>query len=116
MNSHDFVEALKLYVRDAAIEDTIANLKSPPGRRVSPEERARSDWYNCLSDTQAAHVNGVVASAVHEALFGLLAVLDGVRTIDDGTGRFELAYVANQRVPLNDPQAIGLHDLLNASD
>lgn len=111
MNSHDFVEALKRYVRDAAVEDTIAKLKSPPGRRVSPQERTRSDWYNGLSDEEAAHVNSVIATSGHEALFGLLAVLDGARTIDDGGGRFELAYIADRRVPLNDTQAIGLHDL-----
>ena len=116
MNGPDFVEALKRHVRDSAMEDTIANLKSPPGRRVPPQERKRSDWYNGLSDEEAAHVNSVIATSVHEALFGLLAVLDGARTIDDEGGRFELTYVADKRVPLNDPQAIGLHDLLNASN
>jgi len=114
VNSEDFVEALRRHVGDAAIEDTIANLKQPPGRRVLPVERARSDWYNALSPEDTKHVNSVIATAVHEALFGLLAVLDGARTIDDGGGRFELAYLADQRVVLNDPQAIGLHDLLNA--
>lgn len=116
MNSEDFVEALKRHVRDAAIDDTIANLKQPPGRRVSVQERVRSDWYNALSVKEAEHVNGVIATAVHETLFGLLAVLDGARTIDDEGGRFELSYIADQRVVLNDPQAIGLHELLNASN
>lgn len=114
MNSQDFVEAIKRYVRDAAVEDTIANLKSPPGRRVSLQERARSDWYKGLSAADAAHVNSVIATAVHEGLFGLLAALDGARTIDDGQGRFELTYVAGQRVLLN-PQSVDLHDLLNAA-
>lgn len=116
MNSEDFVEALKRHVRDAAIEDTIANLKQPPGRRVPPQERVRSNWYNALSPEEVEHVNSVIATAVHETLFGLLAVLDGARTIDDQGGRFELTYVADQRVVLNDPQAIGLHELLNASN
>ena len=116
MNSEDFVEALKRHVRDAAIEDTLAKLKEPPGRRVSQKEMARSDWYRALSSEEAEHVNGVIATAVHEALFGLLAVLDGVRTIDDEDGLFELTYVSDQRFVLNDPRAIGLHDLLNASD
>ena len=114
MNSEDFVEALKRHVGDAVIEDTIACLKQPPGRRVPPEERVRSDWYNALTTEEAEHVNSAIATAVHGTLFGLLAMLDGARTIDDEGGRFELAYVANQRVVLNDSQAIGLHDLLNA--
>lgn len=116
MNSEDFVEALKLHVRDVAINGTISNLKSPPGKRVPPNERARSDWYNALSIEESEHVNSVIATAVHQTLFGLLAVLDGARTIDDEGGQFELAYVADLRVVLNDPQAIGLHELLNTSN
>lgn len=116
MNSQEFIESIKRHVMDAAVEDTIANLKSPPGRRVSPQERARSGWYNGLSDTELAHVNSAIVTAVHEGLFGLLAVLDGARMIDDAKGRFELIYVTSQRILLNDPRAIGLHDLLNASN
>lgn len=116
MNSEEFVNALKRYVRDAAIEGTIANLKQPPGRRVSSKERTRSDWYNALPAEGAMQVNSIIATAVHETLFGLLAVIDGARTIDDARGRFELSYLADQRIILNDPQAIGLHDLLNAPD
>lgn len=114
MNTEDFVDALKRHVMDAAVEDVIANLKNPPGRRVSPEERARADWYNGLSEEETQHVNSAIASAVHHAVFGLLAVLDGARTIDDEGGRFELTYIGDQRVLLNDPQAVDLHDLLNA--
>lgn len=116
MTSQDFVEAIKRYVKDAAIEDTIANLKNPPGRRISTQERARSDWYNSLSAEEVSHVHSVVATAVHEGLFGLLAVLDGARTIDDAKGQFELMYVSDQQVLLNDPQSVGLHDLMNASN
>ncbi|MBR0757293.1 hypothetical protein JQ604_34370 [Bradyrhizobium jicamae] len=116
MTSNEFVEALKRHVRDAAIEDTIANLKNPPGRGVSLQVRALSEWYNALSAEEAKLVNDVIATGVHATLFGLLAVLDGARTIDHDGGRFELVYVADERVVLNDPQAIDLHDLLNAVD
>lgn len=111
MKSQQFVEAVERYVRDAAIEDTIANLKAPPGRSVLPEVKACSDWYNGLSDEHRAHVDTAISRAAHAAVFGLLAVLDGARTIDDGKGRFELAYVTDQRTVLN-PQTIDLHDLL----
>lgn len=112
MDSEEFVAAVERFVRDAAIEDTIANLKAPPGRRVLPEVRARSDWYNGLSEEDRVHVDSVIASAAHAVLFGLFATLDGARTIDDRQGRFELTYVADQRILLN-PQSINLHDLLN---
>jgi hypothetical protein len=114
VNSEDFVEALKRHVRDSAIRHTIANLQQPPGRSVPPKERVRSDWYNTLSAEGADHVNSVIATAVDKTLFGLLVVLDGARAIVDDGGRFELTYVTDQRVVLNDPQAIGLHELLNA--
>lgn len=116
MNNEKFIEAIRHHVLDAAIEDTIANLKNPPGRRVAPHERAASDWYNSLKDDEITFVNSTVTKAVHEGLFGLLAVLDGARTIDDGAGKFELIYASDQRILLNDPKTIGLHDLLNASN
>jgi hypothetical protein len=116
MNSEEFVEALKRHVRDAATEGTISNLKHPPGRGVPPQERARSTWYNGLSAIEADYVNEMIAEAAHHTLFGFLVVLDGDRLIDDERGRFELTYVTDRRVLLNDPQEIGLHDLLNASD
>jgi len=112
MNSKDFVEAVERHVGRAAMEDTIANMKAPPGRRLSPEVKAHSDWYNVLSTTDAAHVERSIAAAVHATLFGLLAVLDGARTIDDENGRFELNYLTDQRTLLN-PSTIDLHDLLS---
>ncbi|MHC2621293.1 hypothetical protein ACVIW2_003325 [Bradyrhizobium huanghuaihaiense] len=114
MNSQEFVEAIKRYVGDAAIEDTVALLKNPPGRNVPREQRVRSEWYKSLRAGDADNVNGVIATAVHQTLFGLLAVLDGVRSVDNEGGRFELTYVGSTRVVLNDQQAISLHDLLNA--
>ncbi|WP_018317470.1 hypothetical protein [Bradyrhizobium sp. WSM2793] len=114
MNREVFVEAIKRFVRDAAVEDTIANLRNPPGGSVPLRERACSDWYNGLRAEDADNVNHVIATAVHQSLFGLLAVLDGVRTIDNEGRRFELSYVGSERIVLNDREAIGLHDLLNA--
>lgn len=113
MNSEDFVRAIERHVKDAAIGDTLASLKAPAGRRIPPDVRARSDWYNGLSEIESTHVEGVVKAAVHAAVFGLLAVLDGARTIDDGSGQFELVYVAGQRILLN-PQSVDLHDMLSA--
>ena len=72
MNSDEFVDAIKRYVKYAAIEDTIENLKNPPGRQVPAQERARSDWYNGLSEIDKAHMNSAIASAVHAGLFGFL--------------------------------------------
>jgi hypothetical protein len=113
MNSEGLVDALKRHVEDAAVQDTIAKLKKPPGRQVSPRERAQSEWYKGLSNAETEHLHGVVVAAVHEAIFGLLAVLDGARKLDDSGGRLELVYVAEQRIVLNDPETMALHEILN---
>lgn len=114
MNTQDFVSAIERYVRDAAAQDTIANLKSPPGRRVSEQMRNRSDWYNNLSPDEAKHVDDIVKVAAHAAVFGMLAVLDGARTIDEKNGRFELVYQSDKKVLIN-PQEVNLHDMLSLS-
>lgn len=48
MNTREFINAIKSHVADAAIDDAIANLKNPSGRRVPPSVKKGSDWYNAL--------------------------------------------------------------------
>lgn len=43
MNNADFVDALRVYVRDAGIKDVISKLKSPPSRKVTPEMKNLSE-------------------------------------------------------------------------
>lgn len=114
MDTKLFVAAIRRHVCDAAIEDVIEKLKSPPGRRVLPEKKAKSDWFNDLSESDALHVKHVVEDAVDEAIFGLFAVLDGSRTVCEG--RFDLMYVGAEQVLLNDPSKIGLNEVFNAVD
>lgn len=116
MTSEEFVEAVRQHVQHSAAEETLENLRAPPGRSVAKDVRARSVWYNGLDPEAAAHVGRIVESAAHAAVFGLFAILDGVRTIDDAGGEFELTYVGEKRLVLNDPAAIGLHELLNATE
>lgn len=61
MKSEDFIDAVKLHVKDAAVEDTILNLKNPPGLKVLPHDRARSEWYNRLSNDDVARINSFSA-------------------------------------------------------
>jgi hypothetical protein len=113
MNTEMFVAAIKRHVRDAAIDDTIKKLVSPPGRRVSDALKARSAWYNNLHEADAALVRDIISCAVDEAIFGIFAVLDGSRVIDDG--RFQLLHVGEEQVLLNDPEKIGLNEVFNAT-
>lgn len=117
MNNEEFIDALKLYVKDDGVEGVISKLKNPPGRNVLPQMKMLSDWYNNLSEENTNNVNAVMALTAHDVLFGVLAVLDGVRLIDKDKGTFELTYkTQDDRVILNDPSEIGLHELLNATN
>lgn len=118
MNSEEFVAAIKEFVRDSAIDDTIENLEDPPGRKVPEAEKQRSKWFNNLPDEDHNNIKSIVTDAVDEALFGLLAVLDGSRAIEDGDdkGRLLLVHKGLTEELLNDPNKIGLHDLYNAKD
>lgn len=113
MDSKEFAVIIERYVMSAAVEDTVANLKAPPGRGVPAKERLRSEWYNSLPKHEAEYVQAAIADAAHAAVFGILAVLDGARVVDEQKGRFELVYVGKERVLLN-PQDRDLHDLISA--
>lgn len=114
MNNIEFVNAININVKEDAIKGTIQNLKRPPGRRISPEQRARSDWYNGLPQSEKKYVNDIISSAAHQSVFGFFAVLDGSRKIDPENGLFELAYVGKKRIIINDKDKIGLHEIFNS--
>jgi hypothetical protein len=83
VNADEFVEALHLVVYEAAIEDVLSVLADPPGRRPRPELTELSAWVNDLSGEDRERLGGVIRLAVDHAVFGMMAVLDGVRVIDD---------------------------------
>lgn len=111
MNTREFVEAIRLHVRDAAVADTIDKLRKPPGRRPAPDVLSRSAWFTGLADSDAKRVEEVVREAVDEAVFGFFAALDGSRTV--ASGHFELRHVDVTSVLLNDPDGIGLNEVFN---
>jgi hypothetical protein len=115
MTSEDFIKAIRIAVYESAIENTLSVLKEPPGRRTSPGDVALSEWYNRLPAHDKERVRATVRHAVRAAVFGVLAVLDGVRSIwnsPEEMGSFELRYVlGGKSVLLTDPDAELLHDL-----
>jgi hypothetical protein len=114
MNAEEFIHAIKLAVRDAAINNTIDVLARPPGRKPSQELLRTSEWYNSLDARGRAILAEIVAIAVDDAIFGFLCVLDGVRAIEDTTdkGRLELSYIKDGVEVLNDSNLM-LHDIYN---
>ena len=117
MSPAEFVGAIRKYVRDAAIAVVRTSLQSPPGRRPDPQSVTRSAWYCGLSEHDRKMVDRVVELSVDAAIFGFLAVLDGVRAIEPpgSKGVLRLLHVVgNSEIQLNDPAAADLHDLFKS--
>lgn len=115
MNAVEFVDAIRTEVRDAATQGVIALLEQPPGRRPSASLVTLSQWFANLSDEDKQCVCKIAAMASDQATFGILAVLDGVRVIEDGAdrGTLDLRYLKDGKPTLlNDPNGPMLHELL----
>lgn len=116
MTSSDFVEKIKHVVYDATLAMCRAIMQKPPGKRPSSKIKELSDWYNRLPEWDKEKVQIVVELATHQSVFGMLAVLDGVRQVEDAEskGVLELRYLKNgQSKLINDPEAMLLHDIFN---
>jgi len=113
MDTQQFVDILRIVVRDSAASQELSVLSSPPGRRPSPDLQERSNWYNSLSDDQKKILSSVILDVADRAVFGFLCVLDGVRAIEDDIdkGHLELRYVKDNSTLLNPPEGEMLHDL-----
>ncbi|WP_284140760.1 MULTISPECIES: hypothetical protein [unclassified Virgibacillus] len=116
MNNEDFVKNIIEVVREESITDSVEDLIDPPGRKPSSEDIELSSWFNQLDDTDREKLIEVVKRAVDTSIFGLFAVLDGVRTIESDTnkGKLELFYKKDENsILLNNPKEVYLHDIFN---
>jgi hypothetical protein len=118
MDAREFVEALLGQAYQPAIVGAQSLLLNPPGRRPAPELVKLSTWYNGLPDSDRLAATGVAELAARLAIFGVLAILDGVRAVESSEekGAFELRYKkGDEDALLNDPRAEQLHDLFRAA-
>lgn len=83
--------------------------KSSPGRHIPPGEAARSTWFNSLQEEEVEMVRATVQDAENAAVFGLLAVLGGVRVVGEEKGAFELYYHVGLERTLLNPTSVDLH-------
>ena len=113
MDSQQFVEVVRIVVRDGAAEAAMSVLQAPPGRRPSEDMMERSKWYNSLDDGQKRILSSIVLETANHAVFGFLCVIDGVRSIENPgeKGRLELRHVKDGSVLLNPPSGPLLHEL-----
>jgi hypothetical protein len=116
MDSQKFIDAIRMIVRENAINDVITTTEYPPGRRVSPQQKKRAEWYGSLSDEKKEIIKSIIVDAVDNALFGFLCVIDGVRAIenDPNKGEFEIRYLKEGAVQMSSRDGSLLHDLYNS--
>lgn len=116
MNQTEFIDAIKIAVKDNAIEGIKSSLRNPPGRHPSEEKVELSKWYNNLSEQDKRFINQIITNSVESALFGFLCVLDGVRSIESyEKGELKLFYEKDgNKMLLNDFNLEYLHDLFMA--
>lgn len=90
MNTDQFIEGMKDNTYRSAISDVLEQLTQPPGRQPMAEEVELSAWFNQLAAEDRERLAAVVEMAAYHAIFGVMAVLDGVRVIDNNQTEFSL--------------------------
>lgn len=116
MTPEEFVDALREVVLKRAVDSTLSTVEKPPGRRPRRELVETSAWFQGLSDQDRARLRDVASMVAHQAVFGVLAVLDGARVVEStpDKGTFKLAFQKGEKKwDLNPPDGVPLHDLLN---
>jgi hypothetical protein len=81
VDADDFIEGVRVQPYQAAIDAAMSQLARPIGSRADRVELAA--WFNRLAAEDKDRVAGVVRLAADGAVFHMMAVLDGVKVIDN---------------------------------
>ena len=116
MTAIEFIKRIKQVVYDSSVDSCLSLLQKPPGRKPSAKLVELSQYLNNLSEYDKEMILSIIKLASGQAIFGLLAVIDGVRQIEDSEtkGSFELRFInGGNSVLINDPNEEYLHDIFN---
>jgi hypothetical protein len=116
MTSETFISTLRIQVCNGAVEAVLAALATPSGKQPSQRDVELSHWYIAQTSPVQGLVREIIEEAVEQAVFNVLAILDGVAPIGSGNSRLELFGVEGSgRALLNDPSCEELHRLFARS-
>jgi len=96
MNQDEFTKRLRSVALDPAVDGVIGIVRAPPGRRPAQDLVELSRWFTTLSADDIGHVREMMELVAHQAVFGVLAILDGSRQVEETQGpkgHFELRHV-----------------------
>lgn len=115
MTQEEFMTAVRRWAFEGAVEDSALK---PVGRMPHQVLVTLWEWYTALPERDQALVRHAMRISAYRALFGVFAMIDGVRQIDDPPhGALKLTYVApdGTEQPLSrfgpDPDLDELHSL-----
>jgi hypothetical protein len=113
MTQDEFIAAVRRGAFESAVRETALQ---PAGRKPHQVLVVMWEWYTALPDRDKALVGQAMRISAYGALFGILAMIDGVRVIDDPPhGELRLTYVTPDGIeqPLNGmlPDLDELHSL-----
>jgi hypothetical protein len=114
MDSKKFIRNIKQVVHDDVIKNLINDLENPSGRKPPKDLIALSKYISNLSETDRSILQKIISHATHNAIFGLLCVLDGVRVIENSAekGALKLYWEkGDEKVLINNPKSEDLHDI-----
>jgi hypothetical protein len=96
MDQRTLIDSLCAAVLDGLPTGLVESWENPPGRLQSDERRNRADWVKGLTASDRKFLDEFAAEAARSAMFGILAVLDGSRAIENppARGHLELRYVS----------------------
>ncbi|MDN7908191.1 hypothetical protein QZM18_29315 [Burkholderia diffusa] len=111
MNTEEFVAAIRTHVQEQAANDLVRTFIAPPGRRPRDLLIKVSEWRARLPSDEQRLLDEVIAESVRVALFGLFAVIDGARVVDENVDRFIITAVGydGTKTELNEDTAVDLH-------
>lgn len=111
MNTQEFVAAIRTYVQEQTVNGLVKTFTTPPGKRPRDLLIQVSEWRARLTSDEQKLFDGVIAESVRVALFGLFAVIDGARVVDEDVDRFLITALSHDggRTELNEDTAVDLH-------
>ena len=104
MGARSFIDSVYTAVYRTAIDGVLRHLAHPPGRRPRQDLVDLSSWFNGLDEDGQDRVREVVRLSVDQAVFGMLAGLDGSRNLNLD-GQLSLSVNGSEVAPDHD-----LHD------
>jgi hypothetical protein len=116
MKPDDFVDVLKSQCRDAAVAGCLSLFEHPPGRKPNAELLRVSQWFHTLKPADREVLKLALMDVADSTLFGVLCVIDGVRSVEDTNEKSEFTLTATRKGEHSQisPSGTFLHDLLRS--